>query len=217
MIAMKPRLSAFLLCIPLTCAVQALTQNLPDACGAKKVNFNIKTEKKPPEPAPPEAGKAQIVLVEVLAACSGCGTPLIRFGMDGAWVGADKGSSYFALDVPPGEHHLCAAWQPDFGESIPAPMLVTFTAEAGKVYYFEAKAVLHLHDAGHDTHNDSYSQLPIGLGGGKREPGAAEDLATGSQAGFKAVDRDLGFVQVSDDEGKSRVRASALSIGTPKK
>jgi len=62
----------------------------------------------------------------------------VRFGMDGAWVGADNGNSYFALSVDPGVHHLCANWQSSLGRFDKDVDLTSFTAEPGKVYYFTA-------------------------------------------------------------------------------
>src|ERR1035438_5658723 len=72
-IFMKLGLFAFLLCVTLALAVQAQAQNLEDACGDTRANFNVKTDKKPQEPAPPAAGMAQIVLIETLNKCSECG------------------------------------------------------------------------------------------------------------------------------------------------
>ena len=53
--------------------------------------------------------------------------------MNGAWVGATQHNSYFSISVEPGEHHMCA----DTG---PVIALAHFNAEAGKVYYFRARA-----------------------------------------------------------------------------
>lgn len=61
-----------------------------------------------------------------------------KIGLDGAWVGANENSSYFAVSVAPGEHHVCANLQSRRGH--PAGF-VHFTAEAGRVYYFNARVV----------------------------------------------------------------------------
>ena len=50
--------------------------------------------------------------------------------MDGTWVGATKGNSYFATSLDPGVHHLCAV----LGKKVDAEPL---TVEAGKTYYFQ--------------------------------------------------------------------------------
>jgi hypothetical protein len=185
---MNPRLAVLFLCASLLPAAQAWSKTiLPDSCGDDKITFDVQTQKDQPAPAPPAAGKAQIVLIESLDktwGCLGCGTPSTRFGMDGAWIGANQGSSYFTLDVAPGEHHLCVGWQSVFGHLKQMVGMTTFTAEAGKVYYFEAKAVLHVHSYGDNS---------------------------------RETDRDLNFVQVNDEEGKYRIKASKLATFTPKK
>jgi len=57
----------------------------------------------------------------------------VRFGLDGAWAGANNNNSYFAAMVDPGVHHLCVSWQsalPMLKKSID---VASFTAEPGKV------------------------------------------------------------------------------------
>ena len=113
---------------------------LPDACGDDKVKFDVDLKKDQPPPAPPEAGKAQIVLIQNTGAYDHF-MPPIRFGVDGAWVGANKNNSYFAISVDPGEHHICTSLQMGAGRGSlvkSSAQLATFTAEAGKTYYFEA-------------------------------------------------------------------------------
>jgi len=61
----------------------------------------------------------------------------MRVGVDGNWVGANNGKSYFFFQVPPGEHNICAEWQSGTfkktSERIGEAM--ELTAEAGKTYY----------------------------------------------------------------------------------
>jgi hypothetical protein len=169
----------------LVCQLRATT--LPDACGDDKVQFDVKTAKNQPAPAPPDAGKAQIVFIEAMdknLACWSCGTPTSRFGMDGAWVGATQGNSYFTIDVAPGEHHFCVDWQSAFGRLKQMVGMAELNAEAGKTYYFEAQVKIKEHNYG-----DSSSE----------------------------VDRNLNFVQASDDEGKYRIKASSLATATARK
>jgi len=188
MIVMKCRLFAILLCATLVFSVCARAKTiLPDACGDDKIKFDVTTDKNHPPPALPAAGKAQIVFIETLDrtwGCLGCGTPSTRFGVDGTWVGANQGKSYFTVDVEPGEHHLCTGWQSVFGHLKEMVGLASFTAEAGKVYYFEAQATLKVHNYGNNS---------------------------------RETDRSLDFVQVSEDEGKYRIKASELSTFKPSK
>ena len=108
------------------------------SCGPANVQFEVKTDPNrhpAPEPAP---DKALAYVVENLrAGCFMCDTTT-RIGLDGAWVGATKGNSYLSISLEPGEHHLCADLQ--FTHSDPeTTCLASFTAEAGKTYYFRAR------------------------------------------------------------------------------
>ena len=135
---MKLSLSAFLLCASLACAGQVCATGLPDSCGDDKVKFDVKTEKGQPAPAKPAEGKAQIVFMESEnQPVAPFHDATVRFGMDGAWVGATHGDSYFALTVEPGVHHLCASWQSHTGKK--DVDVTSFTAERGQIYYFAAQ------------------------------------------------------------------------------
>jgi hypothetical protein len=123
-------------------AAQAPATVLPDACGDDAIKFDVTTQKNPPAPAPPAAGKAQIVFVEdenQMVALFTYAT--VRFGMDGAWVGTDKNNSYFVLDVAPGVHHLCASWQ-----GTKEVDLGPLTAEPGQIYYLAAHVTVESKD-----------------------------------------------------------------------
>jgi hypothetical protein len=136
---MKPSLGILFLTASLAFAAQARATVLPDACGDDKVKFDVKTETSKTPPAPPTDGKAQIVFIENENHMVG---PFmyatVRFGMDGAWVGANNNNSYFTLDVAPGVHHLCASWQSALRRIEKNVDVASFTAEPGKVYYFAA-------------------------------------------------------------------------------
>jgi hypothetical protein len=209
---MIPRSAAFLLCISVALAVQARAQNPTDGCGDNKVGFKIKTEKNQPEPSPPAAGKAQIVFIETLNKCSGCGAPSIRFGMDGAWVGANKGNSYFAVDIEPGEHQFCAAMQSVPSESIHRLGPAHLTAEAGGVYYFEVKASFP-----QQKRNEAPQEMPVMAVGQQSDPRDSRTAPADMQSGVGDAIPDLNFAQLGDDEGKSRVKASAHSTFTSNK
>ncbi len=77
-------------------------------------------------------------------------TPSMRVGMDGVWIGATQGASYFSLDILPGEHDCVwlavRIWpfEKDGG-------LDFFHSESGEVYYFEAKAKIHEHNYGNNS------------------------------------------------------------------
>jgi hypothetical protein len=130
-----------LLCLFFVSAAQAWATVLPDSCGDDKVKFDVTKQKGGLPPSAPESGKAQIFFIEAMdktALCFGCDVTS-RIGIDGAWVGANHGNSYFAVSVSPGEHHLCVDWQSDFGFLKEKVGLTSFTAEPGKDYYYEVQ------------------------------------------------------------------------------
>jgi hypothetical protein len=116
---------------------------LPAACGPTQVKFDTRKVKQHPLVTNP--GKNALVYVisqlEFGGITTGCQV-VTRIGVDGKWQGANCGSSYLSAIVPAGEHHVCADWQSTvFLSSRPQPALNSFTAEAGKIYYFRAKAL----------------------------------------------------------------------------
>lgn len=194
MVGMKSRIFVLLLCASLLPAVQAKAKTiLPDSCGDASISFDVTAKKNQPAPAPPEAGKAQIIFIE-------SGRGVARYGMDGAWVGANDGDSYFAAAVTPGEHHLCMSFQISAlaggkvkQESV---RMLTFTAEAGKVYYFEASSGAIGGSAGTTT----YVQNTGGATGG-------QFVHSHGSAGMPVFD----FVQLDEDTGKYRIKAWKLA------
>ena len=102
-------------------------------CGPASAHFDVTTDKKQ-HPAPlPESGKAIVFVVEDIER-----GPTMKVGLDGAWVGANKGKSYFFFSVDPGEHHLCTNWQSAVFKQTAKRVgsATTVFAEAGKTYYF---------------------------------------------------------------------------------
>ncbi|MGH9560095.1 MAG: hypothetical protein ACRD3S_01455 [Terracidiphilus sp.] len=144
---MKSRLVFLLLGAMLIATPQIRATVLPESCGGDETRFDVKVAKPPegqpaPDIAPPAAGKAQIVFVETVNAEGfQWTTPTTRFGLDGQWVGANHGDSHFAIDVTPGEHNVCVNWQSENLSESNRVGMDTFTAEAGKIYYYEIKIV----------------------------------------------------------------------------
>jgi hypothetical protein len=193
---MNPKLVLFLLCISLATAHHARAKTiLPDACGDDSVKFDVATQKDQLAPASPAAGQAQIVFIESFVRNIGWigGGPIIRFGMDGAWVGADKGDSYFTLTVNPGVHHLCASLQTISGRMKKNSVeLTSFTAEPGKTYYYQFTLSVGAHST-------------MGASG----PGA-------TNGGGASTDFSFDLAAVNDDVGRFRIKASPLATSKPK-
>jgi hypothetical protein len=117
----------------------AFAQNgsVPASCGPADVHFSVKPDRTQRSLAQPEPGKALVYVFEEFQEQRGFVTPTIRVGQDGAWVGANQGSSYLSFAVEPGEHHLCANWQSSLSSLSSQYSLASFTAESGKIYCFK--------------------------------------------------------------------------------
>ena len=66
-----------------------------------------------------------------------------RWGLDGTWVGANYRKSYFFFYVDPGDHRICTSRQSGFKSQTKISAALSFTAEAGKAYYFRTKTPYH--------------------------------------------------------------------------
>ena len=110
------------------------------SCGPDEVKFQVKTEGNAHPVKQPEAGKALVYFLEDDTLFGSYPKPTTRLGVDGAWVGATHGNSYFYFSVDPGEHHLCASWQSTvlLGQDRKVAA-AHFTAEAGGTYFFKVK------------------------------------------------------------------------------
>jgi hypothetical protein len=190
---MNLKFLVLLLCASLVPAVQARAKTvLPDACGDDSVKFDVSTQKDQPAPEPPPAGSAQIVFVEEQNARASFHMVTVRYGVDGNWVGANYGDSYFVLNVTPGVHHLCVNAQGDKK----AVGMTSFTAEAGKVYSYEASTTV------------------TRSGGGMVTMTGAHGTSTGMAPG--SMSKIFQFNLLSEDEGKYRIKAWKLATWTKK-
>ena len=109
------------------------------ACGPKDVQFDVKADQSQHPVPQPNPGKALVYVVQEFGQveCKGCA--VTKIGLDGAWVGANKGNSYIYFSAEPGERHLCMNWQSRFESRARAFAVANFTAEAGKTYYYRAR------------------------------------------------------------------------------
>jgi hypothetical protein len=110
------------------------------ACGPDKVKFDVTSTAGGGPVAMPD-GKALVYMVEeALANCDTNCSATVKVGLDGSWIGANHGASYFSFPVSPGEHHLCLRWQSRFWARNHLVALANFRAEEGKIYYFRIRA-----------------------------------------------------------------------------
>jgi hypothetical protein len=106
-------------------------------CGASSAAFSVTTHKNQHPFAQPDAGKALVYFMEDDSNFNATPSPTVRVGLDGAWIGATHGSSYFYFSVDAGEHHLCASWQGKGQEGYSEA--TGFTAKAGGLYFFRVQ------------------------------------------------------------------------------
>ena len=111
-------------------------------CGPDEIQFDVKTDKSQHPSAQLEAGKALVYVFEEEKKQQNrfnIGSVTTRVGLDGKWVGANHGKSYFFFSVTPGEHRLCTQWQSSFARFSRLGSALTFTAVAGGKYYFRTE------------------------------------------------------------------------------
>jgi hypothetical protein len=138
---MRSFLVVFLLTFSTFALNPAALANPQSACGQSDVHFDIKKDNGE-HVGQAEAGRALVYVIqdEDHPDCIKCDVTT-RVGLDGSWIGANNGDSYFFFSVDPGEHHLCANRQPEIGVSTKPIALLSFTAEARKTYYFRVHAI----------------------------------------------------------------------------
>lgn len=143
-------------------ASTTFAQGQPTAtsCGPANVKFDTKLNKTAHAVLQPGPRKALVYVIEVFQRPPGeLGTPTIRVGLDGAWVGANRGSSYLSFSVDPGEHHLCTNWQSVLERLSSQHSLTSFTAEAGKTYFFRVQT--HVESTGNASEVWSIELQPV--------------------------------------------------------
>jgi len=110
------------------------------ACGPAGISFKVNLDGSQRTLVQPEPGKARVYFIHDAGSGSTLGYPMIKMAMDGAWVGANHGNSYFSVSVDPGEHHVCVTLQSSLVEQ--RVELAHFTAAADKVYFYRTRLVL---------------------------------------------------------------------------
>jgi len=140
---LKTALVALLFASPALAQDSAANALAAAGCGSNEVHFDVKTDKKQHPTAQPDAGKALVYVIgdswsdHVAVHIE---TPPTRFGVDGTWVGANGYRSYFFFPVEPGDHRLCTNVQSILKGQVKSSTAATsFTAEAGRTYYFRTK------------------------------------------------------------------------------
>jgi hypothetical protein len=125
-------LGIFLRALPVMAQDDAAAARTAAGCGPRGQMFDVQTTDLKHPVGQPEPGKALVYFVVDFVTA-----PTMRVGVDGNWVGANNGKSYFFFQVSPGEHNLCTEWQSGTfkksSERIGEAMQLM--AEAEKTYY----------------------------------------------------------------------------------
>ncbi len=141
---------AFLACTFALTTLAHASNVLPDSCGDAKTTFHISKMKSDGTVPPPAAGKAMLVFeypVIWTGVHLGTGGGDLRVGMDGTWLGTAKSDSYFAVEVDPGEHHLCVTEAGVLGGVKKDGIgLASVNAEPGKTYFYQYKLTFQVLD-----------------------------------------------------------------------
>lgn len=102
------------------------------ACGPEGVHLKHHTEKDL-QPAPEAQAEKGLVFVIRTANMIGAALPA-KMAMDGKWVGVNRLSNYFYLEVEPGPHYFCT--------DANTRGLLSLVIDAGKTYYIEQKLTM---------------------------------------------------------------------------
>jgi len=196
----KMKFCVWFICLALAPLAYGKTTALPDTCGDGGVKFDVKTVKDQPLPTP-EAGKALVVFIESVKHDK----IIIRFAVDGTWVGADKGNSYLTTEVSPGPHHLCAAPQSTVESEAKQVSTGDFYAVAGGVYYYLADVRSTTKSA------EGNILMPPGMMGTGATPGVSP-VINPSDESISIV-----YGTLKEDEGAQKVKSSERSVSVQKK
>src|SRR5579871_5169806 len=120
---LAPTVSAQSAATPQQSDAQAQPSNAPHglndpitACGPADVKFKVEAAPVGTRVPGPDPNAARIYIIQDYgeltedAACFHLGCITTKIAVDGSWVGAAQGGSWFSFTVPAGEHHMCANW-----------------------------------------------------------------------------------------------------------
>lgn len=123
---------------------QAAGARTAAGCGPSGAEFDVKLDNKQHPVSQPGPGKALVYFLHLETQDGGVitkGWVTSRVGIDGAWVGANHGKSYFSVSVDPGEHAACTDWQSSLKTYSRQSAALNFRAEAGKTYYIRTTVI----------------------------------------------------------------------------
>ncbi|HTU35806.1 MAG TPA: hypothetical protein VMF66_18540 [Candidatus Acidoferrum sp.] len=137
-----------LLAMPVFAQDQAMAARTAAGCGADNTQYAVKTDKAQHPQGQIPGGKALVYVFEQEKVGPGfkIGAVTVRVGLDGQWIGANHGNTYFFFAVAPGDHSICANWQSSIGRLAKLASAASLTAAPGQTYYFQARVDERSHD-----------------------------------------------------------------------
>jgi len=122
---------------------QAAQARAAAGCGPSETHFEVTTDKNQHPLPQPETGKALVYIFRVEKRTPDVhyfGKETMLAGIDGTWIGANRDdNSFLFLPLDPGSHHLCVNFDSKLKKFSRIGTATSFSAEAGKVYYFRAE------------------------------------------------------------------------------
>jgi hypothetical protein len=113
----------------------------PASCGPISQSFQV-TLKKSHAPAPTAVPRKAVVyfIQDDRFDSSHHPYPIVKWAVDGSWIGATRHKAYFRATLDPGDYHLCAAWQvpPQISQKLIFGV-ANLHAAPGRIYYFRAE------------------------------------------------------------------------------
>jgi len=177
-----------LLCLLPFVLIAAMSATVPDACGDEKASFDLHLQKNAPAPSAPEAGKGQVIFIEKSKR-----PPTIACLNAGVSCNdvARFGVDGAWVGATKGNSYLPISLEPGVHHLCAVigkeAHAEPLTVEAGHAYYFQVEF---------EAEGRQY--------GTAKEPNYQ-------------VEKNVNFSMLNADEGKYRVKASALAIATPKR
>lgn len=111
------------------------------SCGPRDVMLDVRQTDGAGRPSKqPASGESLVYVVQDVQEQVPANSSLVtRFGVDGRWVGANRGRSYFYMELQPGTHHLCVSGQWTRLRSENSIALRRIIMDNGQVYYVRVR------------------------------------------------------------------------------
>ncbi len=146
----KLTLMLLVLAVPAFGQSQVTDLTAAAGCGPSTMRFDVKVDKKQHSVTQPGAGKALVYVIQQGRPYNGDSAVTTRVGLDGVWLGANRGESYMMFEANPGDHQVCVDWQSSWKARQRLSQAAGLKMEAGKTYYFRTEVVMSQATEAHD-------------------------------------------------------------------